>query len=94
MNNKGVEKTARLCLMETIGKRDSGGWKCCYCGRELLPFGIAEQDASATVDHQTPSSRGGDDSIANLALACRACNSLKGALTAEEFRAALAVHHK
>jgi hypothetical protein len=43
---------------------------CVYCGRPL-------DVASVTVDHLVPRSRGGDDSEANLAAACKPCNRAK-----------------
>jgi hypothetical protein len=38
-----------------------------------------------TTDHRLPVSRGGTDALENLVLACRSCNSAKGAKTVEEF---------
>jgi 5-methylcytosine-specific restriction endonuclease McrA len=45
----------------------------------------------ATLDHVQPISRGGRHSLANLAVACRRCNSLKGTLTGAEMEALLAM---
>lgn len=42
------------------------------------------------VDHRTPLTRGGANSIDNVLPACRKCNTEKGQLTEEEFRARLA----
>lgn len=38
-----------------------------------------------TIEHLTPVSRGGDNQRWNLVLACRTCNSRKGAKTFEEY---------
>jgi hypothetical protein len=58
---------------DAVFARDNGA--CVYCGRR-------EQ---LTLDHVHPKSRGGDDAFNNLALACRSCNSSKGARTLEEW---------
>jgi 5-methylcytosine-specific restriction endonuclease McrA len=34
--------------------------------------------SGATIDHVIPKSKGGDDSMDNLVLACTACNGAKG----------------
>ncbi len=54
--------------------------KCAYRG-EVGPL---------QVDHRTPLSRGGANSIDNVLPACGRCNREKGQLTEEEFRARLA----
>ena len=54
--------------------------KCAYRG-EVGPL---------QVDHRTPLSRGGANSIDNILPACRKCNTEKGQLTEAEFRARLA----
>lgn len=56
------------------------GRRCEYCGKEI---GLFEFHG----DHRTPVSRGGSDSIDNIAVACKGCNLDKGSLTAEEYRA-------
>lgn len=43
--------------------------KCIYCGREV-PL------SDATVDHLNPRSKQGKNSIGNLVMACKPCNSL------------------
>lgn len=52
-------------LKANIFARD--GWRCQYCGRDVCA-------ATATVDHITPVSLGGESSGWNLRTACRACN--------------------
>jgi hypothetical protein len=52
---------------------------CLYCGRR-------QPLRELTRDHVTPASRGGRDVYANLATACRACNSRKDDRTPEEAR--------
>ncbi|HEY7308307.1 MAG TPA: HNH endonuclease [Gemmataceae bacterium] len=51
---------------------------CCFC---KMPTGW-----DVSLDHKTPTSRGGKDALENLAVACRRCNGIKGALTEGEFR--------
>lgn len=53
------------------------GYTCRYCGC----------DNRLTLDHVQPRSRGGSDDQSNLVLACKPCNSSKGAKTIAEWRA-------
>lgn len=53
--------------------------RCMYCG---IKRNINEFD----IDHKNPHSRGGSDSLRNLQLLCRTCNTRKGARTDGEFR--------
>lgn len=46
---------------------------CCYCG-----------NPASGVDHLLPQSRGGENTIENLASCCTQCNSRKGTKTPEE----------
>lgn len=50
---------------------------CYYCGRLL--------DGHYARDHKQPLSRGGTDTIDNIALCCERCNTRKGAKSEEEF---------
>lgn len=53
--------------------------KCCYCG-------VSEgHGRKFEVEHIIPKSRGGTNSINNLAWSCRECNQNKGKLTAIEY---------
>ena len=58
--------------------------KCVGCEYEL-PLHIL------TIDHITPRSRGGLDSIRNLQLLCHACNAIKGARSMEYLKGQLQV---
>lgn len=49
---------------------------CIYCQRFSRDFEL---------DHLIPVSRGGDDSLENLVIACSLCNTQKGPLTPLEF---------
>lgn len=53
--------------------------KCYFC-KNLL------DETTCEIDHLTPISRGGDNSLENLACCCRACNRAKGAQTEKEFK--------
>jgi hypothetical protein len=57
---------------------------CAYCSKEL-DFNLLSKPSGPNIDHRIPVSRGGDDRLENLALACRTCNYRKGGRTAEEF---------
>ncbi len=52
------------------------GFKCTYCGLDLL----CDFDSlfGASVDHIKPRGSGGSDEEDNLVAACRTCNQLKG----------------
>lgn len=63
-------------------KLESCGWKCFWCSRPLTSH-------TATKDHLQPVSRGGRDTIDNIVPACRHCNSMKGNMTGEEFKAVI-----
>jgi 5-methylcytosine-specific restriction endonuclease McrA len=54
---------------------------CCYC---TMPVGW-----DVTLDHRTPTGRGGRHTLDNLAVCCKRCNALKGSWTEAEFRALL-----
>lgn len=49
-------------------------WKdrCAYCGRPPI------DNASLTIDHVKPRSKGGEDRTTNCIPACRRCNAAKG----------------
>jgi 5-methylcytosine-specific restriction endonuclease McrA len=53
---------------QKIYERDN--YHCTYCGKQLTRF-------TATLDHITPVSEGGDNSAENLKTACLQCNSRK-----------------
>ncbi|NJP12456.1 MAG: HNH endonuclease [Leptolyngbyaceae cyanobacterium RU_5_1] len=52
-----------------IVKRD--GNRCCWCKKQL-------KDDQMTIEHLTPQSLGGSDSIENLRIACFKCNNSRG----------------
>ena len=62
-----------------IFERDN--YHCTYCGKQLTRF-------TATLDHITPVSEGGDNSADNLKTACLQCNSRKTSRPLGDFLAA------
>src|SRR5690606_6740942 len=54
-------------------KRQKG--RCYYCGCKMVR--VANLPNSATVDHVVPLDRGGRNSLDNLVIACKPCNSSK-----------------
>ncbi len=61
-----------------IYERDN--YRCTYCDKQLTRF-------TATLDHITPVSEGGDNSAENLKTACLKCNSRKTARPLGDFLA-------
>lgn len=59
--------------------------KCAYCGACLEITGTH-------IDHMTPKSRGGCNSIENLVPSCPSCNTSKGTKTFEEFRVYIGIN--
>ncbi len=59
--------------------------RCNYCGASVCVTTLSEP-FHATVDHDIPKARGGDNSPANLLLCCLRCNQAKGDMTGDEFR--------
>jgi 5-methylcytosine-specific restriction endonuclease McrA len=59
-----------------IYERDN--YRCNYCGKQLTWF-------TATLDHITPVSQGGDNNAENLKTACLQCNSRKTARPLGDF---------
>jgi len=57
---------------------DVFGYVCCYCGKKL-------NQKTLTLDHIMPRQSGGSNRISNILLACRTCNSTKGANTVGQF---------
>lgn len=57
---------------------DRDGNECCYCGRSF------ESD-QLELDHVTPRSKGGNDSVNNLVVACAPCNNDKSDLDLIDF---------
>jgi len=70
--------SSNLLCRRLLVERD--GTNCHYCGQS---FSVEK----LTVDHKTPVLRGGEDIPSNVVLACLTCNSQKGPMTEQEFRA-------
>ena len=62
---------------------------CAYCGRLTL-ITRGREPLGATIDHVIPRSNGGTFARANLALACRKCNGIKGNMMPDEWAAFMA----
>ena len=56
------------------------GTLTCYLCLKPIPFGFDN------LEHKTPLSRGGDNKVNNLGVACQKCNYSKGAKTEKEYR--------
>lgn len=78
MTGEDRKRSIPRVLRRLVFGRD--GHRCVYCGSVEGPFQI---------DHRFPWSRGGRHEIGNLCVACKICNSVKGALSDEEFRQVL-----
>jgi 5-methylcytosine-specific restriction endonuclease McrA len=57
-----------------IAERVRAGEPCCFCGRRIDLALRYPHPESFTVDHATPTSRGGSDDLSGLRPAHNACN--------------------
>ena len=68
-------------LVAAIKKRDHD--RCRYCGSQVR-WGNQRGPAGATYDHVKPVIKGGKNTLDNVVIACRGCNSRKRHLTLRE----------
>jgi hypothetical protein len=68
-------------LVTAIKKRDQD--RCRYCGCQVR-WGNQRGNAGATYDHVRPVIKGGKNTLDNVVIACRGCNSRKKHLTLKE----------
>lgn len=61
----------------SIYERDN--WRCYLCGQRVSTTAPTSDPLAPTLDHVTPLALGGTHTADNLRLACRACNTAKGA---------------
>ena len=52
--------------------------RCLHCNTKLVVPEIGAPASTVTVEHIVPQTHGGDDDLANVALACARCNNEKG----------------
>ena len=84
-----------MAAAKALGSHTPGQWRalvrsvggrCYYCGVKtdavFLPPHHPERREK---DHKVPVTRGGSDSIDNIAVSCRRCNQEKRTMTADEF---------
>ena len=71
-------------LLDKLVGNFNSGFKCDYCGCRMSALGSGER-TSFSFDHMTPLSKGGNNTVANLAVVCNECNSLKGVLDLQTF---------
>ena len=74
-----MDWTTRELMAEKLKEKQKG--RCYYCGKKLNMIDTGEHH----VDHKTPVSRGGNNNIDNLVLACKQCNKEKYNKTEEEY---------
>jgi hypothetical protein len=74
---RAAMERGELITLAALIERDGD---CCYlCGRQVsnaLPF---THPLKANIDHVVPVSKGGAHTLGNVRVACRSCNSAKGA---------------
>ena len=63
-------------LRLAIAQRD--GWACWICGMPITGTLPMNHPGAASIDHAIPRALGGTDELANLKLAHRRCNELRG----------------
>jgi hypothetical protein len=76
VNWQEFAKNKRETVIERLAARD-GGLYCMYCGKKLIM-----QETS--IEHVVPQSKGGPNSLENMVIACKACNTKAGSLSVAE----------
>lgn len=78
-------------VLRTLHKAQGG--RCCYCGCGVIMPGshswkqnLQLRPNAATVEHLRRKADGGTDRLDNLAMACKSCNSRRGAMSWVEFK--------
>lgn len=71
-NSKRREMSASARYKAIANLVERSGWLCAYCAGDLTMLTV-------TLDHRVALANGGTHDIENLCLACRSCNSSKGA---------------
>ena len=79
LNNRLGKRSGRIIHVLLLEKLANQGNCCAYCGKSFKETGI-------TIDHVIPTNRGGRNTIHNVVLSCRPCNTVKGGLTLEEWQ--------
>lgn len=77
---RAAQERGELITLAGLIERD--GDLCYLCGRQVsdaLPF---THPLKANIDHVVPISKGGTHTLDNVRVACRSCNSAKGAKVA------------
>lgn len=69
-----TDRTFEPALLD--GKRAWVG-RCIHCNTKLVVGDDGRSAGEATLEHVLPQIQGGDDSVANLAIACARCNRQK-----------------
>jgi 5-methylcytosine-specific restriction endonuclease McrA len=65
---------------------EAQNWRCCYCGIRTYTLEVGGNfQKSSTLEHVIPLTCGGDDHPDNLVIACKRCNTLRGAQELESF---------
>lgn len=79
--SRKANASGEITKEEWLNTLDAYDYCCFYCG---------EEGTKLCMEHMTPLSRGGDNSVENIVPACRACNTSKGNRTLEEWAPELA----
>ena len=84
MSKEGEKRRKRQSLIRQL--ITLYGRKCWYCGQRIDEFGGDLSDGTRlNLEHVTPKSKGGEESLENLALACASCNRAKSGQDVIEF---------
>lgn len=62
------------------------GFKCCYCGCQMLMHQSYPSFEVFSLDHYVPFAAGGDNVVSNIVVCCHTCNIIKGTMSGDTFK--------
>ncbi|MBA7680351.1 hypothetical protein ES703_88666 [subsurface metagenome] len=82
----GIEPPDKDKLWQKVEMCFLEGFKCCYCGCQMMKYQRAPSLEAFSLEHYIPFAAGGDNATQNIVVCCHSCNIVKGTMTGDTFK--------